>query len=174
LAVVATPDNGALEQIADGRTGLIVPHAAPELAAGAMLRLAGDPALRRRLGRALRRKVEREYSAPVVVRAWERLFDEVRAEVPPAPAPSVFASFVQGGWECSTHRLRSGRRLDMVAATGHDRRTADDYRQLAGLGIRTMREGLRWHLMEPEPGRYDFSSAIPMIEAAVATRTQVV
>ncbi len=80
LPVVATRDNGTLEQITDGETGLFVPHRDPEAVARTVGRLLDDPAPRRRLGQALRRKVEREYAVPVVVRAWEALFEEVLAE----------------------------------------------------------------------------------------------
>jgi glycosyltransferase involved in cell wall biosynthesis len=80
LPVVATRDNGSEEQIADGVTGLFVPHDSPQAVAAALGRLLEDPTLRRRLGENLRRKVEREYSVAVVVRRWEALFDEVIAE----------------------------------------------------------------------------------------------
>lgn len=78
--VVATRDNGSEEQIADGVTGLFVPHENPSAVASALLRLIDDPSLRDRLGHALRAKVEREYSTKVVTKQWEALFDEVIAE----------------------------------------------------------------------------------------------
>jgi len=78
----------------------------------------------------------------------------------------LFASFFQAGFECSTHRRRDGRRLDLIAATGHDAAVGADYRQVAGLGLRTVRDGLRWHLIETAPGRYDWSSFLPMLRAA--------
>ncbi|RYI34141.1 MAG: glycosyl transferase family 1, partial [Acetobacteraceae bacterium] len=81
---------------------------------------------------------------------------------------------VQGGFECSTHRLRNGRRLDVIASTGHDTHAEDDYRQLAGMGLRTVRDGLRWHLVEPSPGKFDFSSFQPMLRAARNVGTQVI
>ena len=80
LPVVATRDNGTLEQITGGESGLFVPHADPPAVARAIERLLGDEALRKRLGAALREKVEREYAVPVVAEAWEALFDEVLAE----------------------------------------------------------------------------------------------
>lgn len=49
-----------------------------------------------------------------------------------------------------------------------------DYRQLGGLGMRTFRDGLRWHLIEPSPNHYDFSSFRPMLRAATATGSQVI
>lgn len=85
-----------------------------------------------------------------------------------------FHSFILGGFECSTHRNRSNTRLDMLAATGHDRCAQRDYETLATCGIRTVRDGLRWHLIEKTPGDYDFSSWLPQLTAARRTGTQVI
>lgn len=89
-------------------------------------------------------------------------------------SPSLLKSFHMGGFECSTHRRRDGRRLDLLAATGHDRAAEADYRRLAAMGIRTMRDGLRWHLIEKSPGQYDWSSFLPMLRAARKARVQVI
>ena len=70
-------------------------------------------------------------------------------------APGLFASFFMAGFECSSHRRHDGRRLDLLASTAHDRLAAQDYRTVAGLGLRTVRDGLRWHLIEARPRRYD-------------------
>ena len=86
---------------------------------------------------------------------------------------SVFHSFFLGGFECSTQRLRSAKRLDLIAATGHDRLVCQDYRQLQEYGIHAARDGLRWHLIERSPGRYDWSSVLPMVRAAAQTGMQV-
>lgn len=86
----------------------------------------------------------------------------------------IFRSFFMGGFECSTHRLRNGKRLDLVHATRHDEFALQDYRLLQANGIRTVREGLRWHLIEPRPGRFDFSTAQPIIRAARETGMQVI
>ncbi|MDB6452904.1 glycosyltransferase family 4 protein [Falsirhodobacter sp. 20TX0035] len=174
LPVLATPDNGALQQIRDGETGLFVPHEDPVELAAALRRLVDDPALRRRLGQALQGHVRATYAAEVVVPQWERLFAEVLAERPVPPKAEAFQSFVLGGWESSTHRLRNGTRLDVLESTGHDRNAAGDYRQLAGLGIRAHRDAVRWHRIEEAPGRFDFSSVTPMFEAARDTGTQVI
>ena len=45
--------------------------------------------------------------------------------------PTVFDSFFMAGFECSTHRRRDGRRLDLIAGTRHDRWGANDYRAVA-------------------------------------------
>jgi hypothetical protein len=86
----------------------------------------------------------------------------------------LFASFLIGGFECSTHRHQHGRRLDLIAATGHDTNAESDYRMLAEHGIRTVRDGLRWHLIEEAPGHYDWSSFLPLLRAAHHTETQVI
>lgn len=86
----------------------------------------------------------------------------------------IFQSFFMGGFECATHRRRDRARLDVVSSTGHDRNCAEDYRLLGQAGIRTVRDGLRWHLIEANPYVYDWSSFLPMLSAALSTGTQVV
>ncbi|MCW6507482.1 glycosyltransferase family 4 protein [Lichenifustis flavocetrariae] len=174
LAVIATPDNGALEQITDGVSGLFVPHEAPEAVAKAMLHLLDEPSLRQRLGGALRAKVEADYAVDAVVSQWTALFAAVLEERVPAPPPTLFRSFMQGGFESSTHRRHDGRRLDVIASIAHDTHAAADYRTLAQHGILTVRDGLRWHRIETAPGRYDWSSFLPMLRAARETGTQVI
>ncbi|PZO67401.1 MAG: glycosyl transferase family 1 [Paracoccus denitrificans] len=174
LPVIATPDNGAIQQITDKVSGLLVPHETPSAVAAAMVRLIRDPALRTRLGASLRDHVVRTYSADVVVPQWQTLIDDVLTARLPAPAPSTFASFWLGGWECSTHRLASGKRLDMIDATGHDRFAVRDYRQLQDIGIRACRDGVRWHLIDQGGGGYDLSTAASAFDAARQTNTQVI
>lgn len=79
-----------------------------------------------------------------------------------------------GGFESSSHRLRSGKRLDLIAATGHDQFVTADYKRLQEQGLSTARDSLRWHLIEPSPGRYDFSSAIPLLRAARKAGMQII
>jgi beta-glucosidase/6-phospho-beta-glucosidase/beta-galactosidase len=88
--------------------------------------------------------------------------------------PARFDSFFQAGFECSSHRRRDGVRLDLIRATGHDRHVLQDYRALASLGFRTVRDGLRWHRIETSPGRYDWSSWLPALEAAEQVGMQVI
>lgn len=89
-------------------------------------------------------------------------------------AATKFASFFQAGFECSSHRRRDGVRLDLIRATGHDKAVLGDYRLCAQLGLRTIRDGLRWHLIERSPGYYDWSSWMPALEAAEETGLQVI
>lgn len=90
------------------------------------------------------------------------------------PASPLFQSFFIGGFECSTHRRNDGERLDVTAGTGHDVNAEADYRMLAQHGIRTVRDGLRWHLIETTPGHYEWSSFLPMLRAARDAGTQVI
>jgi glycosyltransferase involved in cell wall biosynthesis len=87
---------------------------------------------------------------------------------------SLFQSFLMGGIESSSHRLRSGRRLDVIAATQHDQFVAQDYARLQSVGIKTIRSGFRWHLIEAQPRRYDFTSARAQVKAAQQTGMQVI
>ena len=87
---------------------------------------------------------------------------------------SLFPTFFIGGFECASHQLLDGRRLDLTAATSHDRHVVEDYKRLREYGIGVARDGIRWHLIEPSPYRYDFSSVLPMLRAARETRTQII
>jgi beta-glucosidase/6-phospho-beta-glucosidase/beta-galactosidase len=85
-----------------------------------------------------------------------------------------FDSFFMAGFECSSHRRRDGVRLDLIRATGHDRHVLNDYRLCRELGFRTLRDGLRWHLIGETPGKYDWSSWMPALEAAEDVGMQVI
>ncbi|NTJ43899.1 glycosyltransferase family 4 protein [Agrobacterium larrymoorei] len=179
LPVIATPDNGAMQQIEDGVSGCFVPYNDINAIAERICQLIAEPERRRKTGLALRRKIETCYSAEAVIPQWEAVLADVLADRKPAMPTGLFQSFLQGGFECSTHRLRPkdgehvGRRLDMIRAISHDKLTAQDYRQLSTFGIRTVRDGFRWHLID-NAGYYDWSSILPMLRAARETGTQVI
>ena len=61
LPVVATDISGIAELVEDGVSGLLVPERDPVALAAAVSRLAGDPELRRRFGRAGRERVRRSF-----------------------------------------------------------------------------------------------------------------
>jgi beta-glucosidase/6-phospho-beta-glucosidase/beta-galactosidase len=90
---------------------------------------------------------------------------DFRLETPACNAPALFPSFFHAGFECSTPINRHGVRIDPIVATEHDRRAQEDYRALRRLGIRTVREGVRWNLID-RGGRYDFRPLRPFLEAA--------
>lgn len=94
--------------------------------------------------------------------------------VPPLTHSGLFKSFVMAGYECASQRRGNGQRLDLQASTGHARWAANDYQQLAHLGIACARDGLRWHVIETRPGHYDWSSFLPLLHAARRHGIQVI
>ncbi|TDK35557.1 beta-glucosidase [Rhizobium deserti] len=86
----------------------------------------------------------------------------------------MLRSFFLGGFECSSHRRADGVRLDLLRTTTHDVLAGSDYRQLQNCGISTVRDGLRWHLIEVSPGQYDWSSFLPMLRGAAECQTEVI
>lgn len=85
----------------------------------------------------------------------------------------MFRTFLQAGFECSTHKHRTGRRLDLLESTKHDCLAYEDYKRLQSFGIRTVRVGARWHLIEEVPGEYNFHSLGCLFDAAERTGTEV-
>lgn len=79
-----------------------------------------------------------------------------------------------GGFECSTHRTHSDKRLDVIAATKHDIFAKSDYELLINSGMRTARDGARWHLIETAPYKYDFSSVANQLRATGETGIQII
>ena len=88
--------------------------------------------------------------------------------------PALFRSALMAGFEGSSQRRADGRQLDLIAATRHDEQALGDYRLVAECGLATVRDALRWHLIETRPGRYDWSSWLPMLRAAREAGVQVI
>ncbi|MEO5898347.1 MAG: beta-glucosidase [Vicinamibacterales bacterium] len=88
--------------------------------------------------------------------------------------PTIFSSFWMGGFESACHINAHGERLDMIAATQHDRFIEQDYARLGEVGITSARDTVRWHLIERPGGQFDFSSLNPMLVAASRQKIQVV
>jgi beta-glucosidase/6-phospho-beta-glucosidase/beta-galactosidase len=86
--------------------------------------------------------------------------------------PHVFDSFWIGGFEAATHINGGRKRLDLMTATQHDLQVDHDYELLKSVGIRTVRDAVRWHLIERD-GVFDFSSLAPMVVAAERHGMQV-
>ncbi len=90
------------------------------------------------------------------------------------PGDPGLATFFGAGFECSRFIRRSGRRVDLIAETAHDRLALEDYERLRRENLGVAREGARWHLIEKRPGEYDFGSVVPIVRAARATNIRVV
>src|SRR5688500_5383717 len=85
----------------------------------------------------------------------------------------MFKSFYLAGFECSTGVNVHGEAIDQLKATEHDRRAAEDYALLLDVGIGTIREGIRWPLVD-RGGRYDFDSLGPFVRAARELGVEVI
>ncbi len=88
---------------------------------------------------------------------------------------SPFPGFWMAGFECATQIHRNGRgRLDLTAEMQHDAHCDHDYSLVTQFGLRTVRDGIRWHLIERRAGHYDFGSVEPLLRAAERHGVQVI
>jgi hypothetical protein len=85
----------------------------------------------------------------------------------------MFRSFYLAGFECATGYNMHGEWIDQIAATEHDLHVAEDYGRLVDVGIRAVREAIRWPLVDIR-GRYDFSSVDPFTRAAAGQGIDVI
>jgi glycosyltransferase involved in cell wall biosynthesis len=75
---VTTDATGAVDSVVDGVTGFVVPRSSSSGLAHALATLLKDQALRERMGRAARARVEAEFSNEVV---WERHLEFYRGQL---------------------------------------------------------------------------------------------
>ena len=77
------------------------------------------------------------------------------------------------GIECSNPTIDDGRggtlRRDLLEECGHYRHVAEDFALVRDLGLRCLRYGLPYHLVNPARGRYDWSFADPAMAALRAS-----
>ncbi|MCF2446708.1 amine oxidase [Dyadobacter sp. CY345] len=79
--------------------------------------------------------------------------------------PMKFETFWMAGFECTDQFNASGNRVDMLQMTGHLDLVREDYARIRSLGIRTVREGIRWSVVEYLPYRYNFDAVLDMMNA---------
>jgi glycosyltransferase involved in cell wall biosynthesis len=77
LPVVATEVGGNAEAVLDGRTGFIVQKRDVASAANAILRLISDPACRRKMGAAGRRRFEESFTREAMARAFAGAYEDL-------------------------------------------------------------------------------------------------
>nr|WP_314546031.1 family 1 glycosylhydrolase [uncultured Massilia sp.] len=86
----------------------------------------------------------------------------------------LFSSYFLGGFECTTGFNREGDWIDLMHETRHLRHADADYRRLCEVGIRAVRDGIRWPLVDRGRGAFDFSSVEPLVRAARRYQVEVV
>lgn len=85
-----------------------------------------------------------------------------------------FNTFIMGGFECADHVNRSGERINLLKETQHDIRFHEDYQALATIGIKTVREGICWSVVEKSPEVFDFSEVLNRMKAAEKLGIQII
>ena len=78
--MVASGVGGILEVVEDGKTGLLVEPAKPQVLAAALNRVLGNSTLARDMGRAGRTRVEEKFSWASVAERTEQVYAEAIAE----------------------------------------------------------------------------------------------
>lgn len=80
LPMVVTNVGGNAEAVVDGETGFVVPQQDAGRLGGAILRLAGDAALRRRMGQAGQARVARRFTLEACAQAYAGLYERLLAD----------------------------------------------------------------------------------------------
>lgn len=79
------------------------------------------------------------------------------AEPPTVGVLEIDRGFVLAtGIECSAPTV-DGRRVDELVKTGHVERFAKDFRLARGVGVEYLRYGIPFHVVNPAPGRFEWS-----------------
>jgi len=76
------------------------------------------------------------------------------------------------GFECADHRNHYGERVDLLTDTGHLAQLTADYRRIRELNLTTVREGIRWSVVEPRPYEYHWDSVARILEEGRAQGIQ--
>jgi beta-glucosidase/6-phospho-beta-glucosidase/beta-galactosidase len=76
-----------------------------------------------------------------------------------------FNTFWMAGFECTDQLNASGDRVDILQMTGHLDLIREDYIRIGSLRMRTVREGIRWSVVEYLPYHYNFSTVLDMMNA---------
>jgi beta-glucosidase/6-phospho-beta-glucosidase/beta-galactosidase len=86
----------------------------------------------------------------------------------------LFSSYFLGGFECTTGFNREGAWIDLIDDTWHLRRADADYRRLREVGIRAVRDAIRWPLVDKGRRFLDFSTVEPLVRASRRYQVEVV
>jgi glycosyltransferase involved in cell wall biosynthesis len=81
--MIVTDVGGNAEAVVHAETGFVVPPRDPKAISDAIIALARDPAARKRLGAAARKRVEEEFSIDKCVKAHLDLYQEMLDQAEP-------------------------------------------------------------------------------------------
>ncbi|WP_312649487.1 hypothetical protein [Proteiniclasticum sp.] len=87
---------------------------------------------------------------------------------------SFFNSFWMGGFECSDQLNVHGDRVDLLFETRHLVMLEEDYRNIGKMGIKTVREGIRWSKVEVAPYVYNWEDVVRIMNTAHKTGIQII
>ncbi len=85
-----------------------------------------------------------------------------------------FRSFWMAGFECTDKLNAFGNRVDFLLVTDHLRQAKNDYQLIQNLDMTTVREGIRWSVVEKSPYQYDWAGVQVLLEAAAESKIQIV
>ena len=85
----------------------------------------------------------------------------------------LFRSFFQAGFECSCHRNRFGKRLNLLESSRHYEFALRDFERLKSFRIQTVRTAICWPFIEESPGEYNFASVHKLLDAAAAADVEL-
>jgi beta-glucosidase/6-phospho-beta-glucosidase/beta-galactosidase len=77
------------------------------------------------------------------------------------------------GFECTDKLNCFGNRVDFLDITGHLAQLDGDYKTISALNFKTVREGIRWSVVEKKPYQYDWSAVAKIISTAQSNDVQV-
>jgi hypothetical protein len=90
-----------------------------------------------------------------------------------SPFRNPFESFWMAGFECTDKLNCFGDRVDFLSATGHLDKLEEDYKDVCQLDFKTVREGIRWSIVETSPFKYNWSDVEKILIAAKKHKIQV-
>ncbi len=86
----------------------------------------------------------------------------------------MFRSFTMAGFDCTHGRNRHGVAIDNSVATKHSACLDDDYRRLADIGIRTVRDGAPWPAIQPSPRALEWERLDAIVAAAERQQVELI
>ena len=90
-----------------------------------------------------------------------------------SPIRNPFESFWMAGFECTDKLNCFGNRVDFLSVTGHLDKLDEDYNNIGQMGFKTVREGIRWSIVEKSPYQYDWIAVEKILRFAKRHTIQV-